>query len=333
MPLPRLGRRAPTCPSASSPDAPRAAREKKQLGRGGGRPPAAAKRAPADAPARPHGARRHATPSTSSCTARATLRRCAAPGWRYKVRGRRPRGAGRSPQRTADLQLRSSRMPRRTCRAGATSTGGWPTTSSRSSSSPRHYPALVEADHARRTRRGSRAATSSASRSPQNAADVADGKPIFLNMGVHHAREWPSAEHPMEFAYDLLRNYGHARAHDVLVSATRTIIGADRQPGRLQHLPRGAAQPASADFASVRLRDEAQELPPRRAGSSATGRALTTRPGACAASTPTATTAASGAAPARARTGRPTPTAAPAPFSEPEVQNIRELSRRGRSRT
>lgn len=27
-----------------------------------------------------------------------------------------------------------------------------------------------------------------------------DGKPIFLNMAVHHAREWPSAEHSMEWA-------------------------------------------------------------------------------------------------------------------------------------
>ena len=27
-----------------------------------------------------------------------------------------------------------------------------------------------------------------------------DGKPAFLNMGVHHAREWPSGEHAMEWA-------------------------------------------------------------------------------------------------------------------------------------
>src|ERR671911_491791 len=41
-----------------------------------------------------------------------------------------------------------------------------------------------------------------------NAQNTADGKPIFLMMGVHHAREWPSSEHTIEFAYDLLRNYG-----------------------------------------------------------------------------------------------------------------------------
>ena len=43
--------------------------------------------------------------------------------------------------------------------------------------------------------------------------DIDDGKPIFLNMGVHHAREWPAAEHSLEWAYDLLRNYGQVAAH------------------------------------------------------------------------------------------------------------------------
>ena len=41
-----------------------------------------------------------------------------------------------------------------------------------------------------------------------NAQNTADGKPVFLIMGVHHAREWPSSEHTIEFAYDLLTNYG-----------------------------------------------------------------------------------------------------------------------------
>ena len=57
-----------------------------------------------------------------------------------------------------------------------------------------------------------------------NAANTQDGKPIFLNMGVHHAREWPSSEHAMEFAYDLLRNYGVDARTTSLVQQTRTII-------------------------------------------------------------------------------------------------------------
>jgi len=51
-----------------------------------------------------------------------------------------------------------------------------------------------------------------------------DGKPIFLNMGAHHAREWPSAEHPIEFAYDLLRGYGRDPRATRLVNEARTIV-------------------------------------------------------------------------------------------------------------
>jgi Zinc carboxypeptidase len=57
-----------------------------------------------------------------------------------------------------------------------------------------------------------------------NAGNVQDGKPIFLNMGVHHAREWPSSEHAMEFAYDLLHNYGKDARTTSLVQQTRTIV-------------------------------------------------------------------------------------------------------------
>ena len=51
-----------------------------------------------------------------------------------------------------------------------------------------------------------------------------DGKPIFLQLGVHHAREWPSSEHAIEFAYDLLNNYGTSTRTTSLVDSTRTIV-------------------------------------------------------------------------------------------------------------
>jgi murein tripeptide amidase MpaA len=51
-----------------------------------------------------------------------------------------------------------------------------------------------------------------------------DGKPIFLQLGVHHAREWPSSEHAIEFAYDLLTNYGTSSRTTNLVNTTRTIV-------------------------------------------------------------------------------------------------------------
>jgi hypothetical protein len=52
-----------------------------------------------------------------------------------------------------------------------------------------------------------------------------DGRPVFLQVGVHHAREWPSGEHAMEWAYELVNGYrsGDARARD-LVTRTRTIV-------------------------------------------------------------------------------------------------------------
>ena len=52
-----------------------------------------------------------------------------------------------------------------------------------------------------------------------------DGKPVFLQMGVHHAREWPSSEHAMEWAHELVNGYkaGDPRVA-ALVRSTRTIV-------------------------------------------------------------------------------------------------------------
>jgi len=52
-----------------------------------------------------------------------------------------------------------------------------------------------------------------------------DGKPVFLQMGAHHAREWPSSEHAMEWAHELVKGMrsGDARVRR-LVSSTRTIV-------------------------------------------------------------------------------------------------------------
>ncbi|MGJ7439566.1 M14 family metallopeptidase [Aquipuribacter sp. MA13-6] len=53
---------------------------------------------------------------------------------------------------------------------------------------------------------------------------VNDGKPVFLHMGLHHAREWPAGEHTMEWAYELLQGYGADEEITGLVEDTRTII-------------------------------------------------------------------------------------------------------------
>ena len=51
----------------------------------------------------------------------------------------------------------------------------------------------------------------------ENVANL-DGKPVFAIMGVHHAREWPAGEHTIEFAFDLVKNFnaGDARTLDLL---------------------------------------------------------------------------------------------------------------------
>jgi hypothetical protein len=83
------------------------------------------------------------------------------------------------------------------------------------------YPALAKPiTLSRRTLEGRDIVGLEITRSP----NALDGKPVFLNMGTHHAREWPSAEHAMEFAYDLLTSYGRSSRATDLVDATRTIV-------------------------------------------------------------------------------------------------------------
>ena len=56
--------------------------------------------------------------------------------------------------------------------------------------------------------------------------DVAnsDAKPALLLMGLHHAREWPSGEMSMEFAYDLVKNHGTDQRITDLLEHARVII-------------------------------------------------------------------------------------------------------------
>jgi hypothetical protein len=50
------------------------------------------------------------------------------------------------------------------------------------------------------------------------------GLPTFLMLGLHHAREWPSGEHAMEFAVDLVNNYGTDRRITDLVDRSRVVV-------------------------------------------------------------------------------------------------------------
>ena len=55
-------------------------------------------------------------------------------------------------------------------------------------------------------------------------AAAEDGRPVYLVVALHHAREWPSAEAAMEFAIMLAKGYGtNARITDLLRS-TRVVV-------------------------------------------------------------------------------------------------------------
>ena len=51
-----------------------------------------------------------------------------------------------------------------------------------------------------------------------------DGRPVFVLLGVHHAREWPSGELAMEFAYDLVKNYGSDSRITGLLDRARVVV-------------------------------------------------------------------------------------------------------------
>ncbi|HYH60601.1 MAG TPA: M14 family zinc carboxypeptidase [Solirubrobacterales bacterium] len=52
-----------------------------------------------------------------------------------------------------------------------------------------------------------------------------DGRPAFLLMGAHHGREWPSAEHTIEFAYEIINGYNDGNKKiKKLLKKTRVIF-------------------------------------------------------------------------------------------------------------
>jgi hypothetical protein len=51
-----------------------------------------------------------------------------------------------------------------------------------------------------------------------------DGRPVYYNDGCHHAREFPAAEVPMMWAYDLLLNYGEDARITQIMDNVRNIV-------------------------------------------------------------------------------------------------------------
>ena len=155
-----------------------------------------------------------------------------------------------------------------------------------------------------------------------------DGKPAFANLGVHHAREWPSGEHAMEWAIELVKGFksGDPRATNIVrnsrnlvvpvvnadgFEASRNAVGAPAGDAT-----RASTTPSTSRAARQRRRVPAQELPAARR---LRGRQLRHlgRAGRAGRGPQPQLRRRSGAAPARTRTRSPRPTAAPARSPSP----------------
>ncbi len=70
---------------------------------------------------------------------------------------------------------------------------------------------------------------------------ASSSKPVLLMMGLHHAREWPSGEMAMEFAYDLVKHHGQdARITDLLKRARVIVVPVVNADGFNQSVTQGA---------------------------------------------------------------------------------------------
>ena len=128
--------------------------------------------------------------------------------------------ARRAPPTRATV---ATRPASRRCRPAARPTAPTPTTrpSSRQLVKDAPGPGAPASRSARRTR----AATIQGIEIADNVEAKDDGRPIYLLVALHHAREWPSAEIAMEFAHMLADGYGKRRRRSrTCCSKERVVI-------------------------------------------------------------------------------------------------------------
>ena len=160
---------------------------------------------------------------------------------------------------------------------------------------------------------------------------ASDGKPVFLQLGAHHAREWPSSEHALEWAFQLVRGYDDDERTRRLVDATRTIVvpivnpdgfNLSREAGELNGAGggRGGNDPqnittwlATGEYKRKNCRDGNSD------------RALCTGATSGLGTDPNRNYAGFWGGPGAGATITNETYRGPAPFSEPETQNVREL--------
>ncbi len=74
-----------------------------------------------------------------------------------------------------------------------------------------------------------------------------DGRPVVAMDGTHHAREWPAAELPLMFAYDLLETYGTDPRTTAILDNARVVITPVMNPDGFE---RSRSAPTDTDPAS-----------------------------------------------------------------------------------
>jgi len=169
-----------------------------------------------------------------------------------------------------------------------------------------------------------------------------DGKPVFLQMGVHHAREWPSGEHAMEWAYELINGF---RAGDPrvtrLVGSTRTIIvpivnpdgfNTSREAGQALGFGGGRGGNDTANIASSPFeyrRKNCRFVDDSEAGSCVQPSVGLAEPGV----DPNRNYGGFWGGPGASTVQTAPDYRGPGPFSEPETKNVRELVSRNQVTT
>ncbi|WP_354702478.1 hypothetical protein DSM112329_02596 [Paraconexibacter sp. AEG42_29] len=85
-----------------------------------------------------------------------------------------------------------------------------------------------------------------------NRAD--DGRPVYVVVGAHHAREWPSAELPLEFAMDLVARQAEPRIAALLTNLRIVVIPVENPDG-FQYSRGNAAGGQLDALAAIRRRN------------------------------------------------------------------------------
>ncbi|MER5928972.1 M14 family metallopeptidase [Streptomyces sp. NPDC002054] len=156
-----------------------------------------------------------------------------------------------------------------------------------------------------------------------NAPHIADGKPVMLTLGLHHATEWPSGEIALEWAHELVNGYRTDPRIRGLLDRTRAVVVPVVNPDGFsvsrRATPRGDF--TRFDYENKRKNCSAADAPPSHASGSCGANPAGRDRGVDLNRNYAGFWGGAGSAPEwHADHYR-----GPAPFSEPETRNIRHL--------